>query len=200
MFVKVMSEFSGDVDLAHDSATETWLVAARKGRLAFSGESDLVGYCLFKVVKVALDLKRRRRELSGCVRQAEEVARDEESSRILDEARFELARAMALLPPMDRQILELAYYESFSDRAIAACLMGDAGSTDARRKDINRRRRAAEQRLRPWLEESSDLDWDQALAAFGSSDSNRRPSPSRRVSIPADWPSQPDRSVGCCAA
>ena len=57
MFSKVMSFFHGDQELAHDAAVETWLAAARKNGSAFESEGALIGFCLWKVTKMAIDLK-----------------------------------------------------------------------------------------------------------------------------------------------
>lgn len=192
-FAKVMSDFHGNCDLAHDAATETWLAAARKGPQAFTGEADFIGFVLFKAVKIALDLKRRRREITGCEPRTRDVASDAEGDRIRQQARLELENAMAMLPRLDREIIDLYHYEGFSDRAIAANLMGDSGSQDARRKAIQRRRRAAEQRLRRSLE-GSGLDWDAAIAAFSSSNSNPRTSPPRPITFAPPRPRAPQVS------
>ena len=165
MFAKVMREFRGDAELAHDSAAEVWLAAARKTE-AFKGEPELVGYCLFRCVKVAIDLKRRYWRFSGSAELLGAVAVDESQQR-RDQARENLTRAVANLPDLARRIIELYYYEGFSDRAIAAHLFGDSERGDARRKAICRKRQAAERSLRLWLDDSG-LDYADAVAAFAA--------------------------------
>ena len=80
MISKVMCSFHGDHDLAHDAAVETWLSALRKGESAFESEGALVGYCLFKVVRMAIDLKRKSRSITGCGKLLDDVADDEEET------------------------------------------------------------------------------------------------------------------------
>ncbi len=185
-FKVVMSKFQGDRELAHDSAVETWLAAFKKGPQAFSGRADLNGFVLFRAEKIALDLKRRRREISGCGLEIEKVTRDEEGDRMREQARHELAKAMTLLPPLDRQIIGMYYFDEMSDRYISARLIGDSASEGAGLKRVNRQRRAAVRQLRPRLEESG-LDWGVAIRAFASSHSNRRRSMRRRA-LPAEPP------------
>jgi RNA polymerase sigma factor (sigma-70 family) len=164
MYAKVMREFHGDSDCAHDSATEVWIAAARKVPAAFVGESDLIGYCLFKCVRMAIDLKRKWRAISGRERLLTAIPVDE-NEHIREHARHELALAVAGLPDLDRQIISLYYYEGFSDRAIAAYLLGDSGCSDARRKAIFRKRQIAENLLRLFFAKSG-LDYVETVAAF----------------------------------
>jgi RNA polymerase sigma factor (sigma-70 family) len=165
MFAKVMREFRGDRDLAHDAAAETWLAAARK-ELAFPCESELISYGLFRCVRMAIDLKRKCRAINGCEELVAAIE-DDTNDHIREQARYELAKAVASLPNFERQIIELYYYEGLSDRAIAAVLMGDSGSGDARRKAIHRKRQTAENWLRHFFRESG-LDYAEIVAAFAA--------------------------------
>jgi RNA polymerase sigma factor (sigma-70 family) len=167
MFNHVIRAFRGDHELAHDSAVETWMHACCKDAKGFDSEGALIGFCLFKVEKMAIDLIRKRREITGCGELIEAIEVHDEGDRIREQARHELARARARLPRFERQIIDLYYEESLSDREIAERLMSPSRGGDACRKSIQRARRAAEKSMRPWLEESG-LDADSLADAFPS--------------------------------
>jgi DNA-directed RNA polymerase specialized sigma24 family protein len=161
MFARVMRAFHGDRDLAHDASVETLLAAARKGGSAFASEGAIVGYCLSRVCKMAIDLKRRHRFITGCVELIEKAAGD----CTWEHARRELARAVAMLPQFERQIIDLYYFESLSDREIAVRLMRKPRGGDAHRKSIQRSRKIAERVMRKSLRESG-LDYAAACTAI----------------------------------
>lgn len=157
MRARVMDAFHGNSDLAHDAAVETWLAAARRNRAAVEEESNL-GYFLFRCVRMAIDLIRRRREISGCPEVIDAIV-DDANDLIRERAWIEVARAVASLPDFERQIIDLYYFEGFSDRKIAERLTRGSTCGDARRKYIQRSRHAAEVRMRPWLQEFA-LDYE----------------------------------------
>jgi DNA-directed RNA polymerase specialized sigma24 family protein len=164
MFCKVCA-FHGDRDLAHDAAVETWIALARNGSRAFESEGALIGYALFKAVRIALDLKRKRREITGCVL-IEAIGTDDEADRLREEARHLLARARNRLPRFEQEIIALAYDESLPDRAIAEYLWGPVRG-DSARKRVQRRRQRAERAIRSSLEEFG-LDYQRVAVAFAS--------------------------------
>ena len=169
MFGKVIRSFHGDPDLAHDAAAETWLAAAKKGEEYFETEGALIGYCLFRVYKMAIDLKSKRRAISGCWDLLENIAVDDENDHISEQVWHELAKSLAQLPELERQIIDLYYYESLSDREIAERLMRQPRDGDSQRKAVYRTRRSAVKRMESFLLESDlDLDYEAALAAIDS--------------------------------
>jgi DNA-directed RNA polymerase specialized sigma24 family protein len=121
MFNYVIRNFRGNRELAHDVAVETWMIARRK---VFESEGAVIGFCLFKVKRMAIDLIRKRREITGCVELIEATMVHDEAGQIRAEALHEfLAKARATSPHIYQHIITFYYYERLSDREIAVLLL-----------------------------------------------------------------------------
>ncbi len=148
----LLLRMTADPDDAFDLAQETYLKAfARIGQ--FDGRATLATWLYKIALNEALQFLRlagrERSKLQATAHERETVSDVDRTS-----ARFDVADALAALPPDDRTMLLLRYREGLDYRAIAG-VIGCALGTVASR--LNR----ARQRLREMLGESYDSPEEQ---------------------------------------
>jgi RNA polymerase sigma-70 factor (sigma-E family) len=129
-----------DLAEAEDLVQECLLSVARRWPRVRTMEHPLA-YARRVLVNLALDgsarRSRRRRELEHSERSALDVRADERSRRELSgvDARSELIPALGTLPPRQRAVLVLRYFEDLSEAQVAAvlgCSLGTVKSTASR--------------------------------------------------------------------
>lgn len=153
-----------DIELAHDAVVDCWLEAARKPEGFFQGSDNLLFWGLRVAPCRARDLWRREHR-RRCLPLPRELPAVESGCLEWERDRELLLMCLARLPAEDRRLLEWAWWECLSDRAIAERLAGRSG--DAARQAVRRHRRRAEQALvglmRATAAEAADGDQPYAL-------------------------------------
>jgi RNA polymerase sigma-70 factor (ECF subfamily) len=138
----------GDEALADDLAQQAF-VRAYRGLRGYRGGAKLSSWLYRIAYNVFLTDRGRRREQPVEVEEAPSPAPGPEATAML---RFDLARAMVTLTPMERAAVTLAYSMDATHEDVAAILDCPLGTA---KTHIHRARGKLRQRLQHWRQEAS---------------------------------------------